>query len=236
LESKLIISFRHKFVFIKTLKTAGSSIEASLNEFLGAEDIATPIFPEVPGHVAQNFVSEAGRVRNHGTALEARDLISSRGCNPDDFHFWSVEREPLDKCLSHYSMMRFSPDHAKFKIRRPQTILMRYPILNWSTYVLMRSFPTDDVRLLDTTGNKAVGTILRYESLSRDLPHFLETLGVRGFQLSATAKSGFRRGPKPKVHEWQVDRIYKSFEVSNSITGYSKSDANLTLDRISSRQ
>jgi hypothetical protein len=100
----------------------------------------------------------------------------------------------------------------------------------------MRSFPTDDVRLLDTNGNKAVRTILRYESLSRDLPKFLETLGVRGFQLSATAKSGFRQGPSPKVHEWQIDRIYKSFKASNRITGYSKLDANLTLGRISSGQ
>lgn len=218
------------------MKTAGSSIEASLNKFLGPEDIATPIFPKVQGHIAQNFESDAGRVRNHGTPLEAREILKSKGYNPDDFHFWSVEREPLDKCLSHYSMMRFSPDHAKFRIARPRTILSQYPFLNWTTYVLRRNFPIDDVRLMDATGKKTVETILRYESLSRDLPQLLETLGVRGFQLSATAKSGFRQGPQPRVHEWQIERIYKSFEASNRNTGYSKLDAGLTLSRISSTE
>jgi len=202
---------------------------------LGPDDIATPIFPKVSGHAAQNFESEAGRVRNHGSALEARELLKSRGYNPDDFHFWSVEREPLDKCLSHYSMMRFSPDHARFRVTRPRTILSQYPILNWTTYVLRRNFPLDDVRLTDAAGNRAVDTILRYESLSSDLPNLLEMLGVKGFQLSATAKAGFRGGPQPKVHKWHVERIYKSFEASSRNTGYSKSDADLTLHRISGR-
>lgn len=235
-EPKLIISFRHNFVFIKTLKTAGTSIEASLNKFLGPDDIATPIFPTVSGHVAQNYELKGGRVRNHGTALEARTLLESSGYQPDDFHFWSVEREPLDKCLSHYSMMRFSPDHARLKISRPRTLLSQYPILNWTTYVLRRNFPVDDLRLLDANGTKQVDSILRYERLATDLPQLLEKLGIGDFRLSATAKSGFRHVRQPKVHKWQIDRIYKSFEASNRITGYSKLDANLTLGRILGRE
>lgn len=229
----MIVSFQHKFVFIKTQKTAGSSIEASLNKFLGPDDIATPIFPTVSGHVAQNFEFNGVRVRNHGTALEAIALLQSRGFKSDDFHFWSVEREPLDKCLSHYSMMRFSPDHAKFRISRPRTLLSQYPILNWTTYVLRGKFPVDDLRLLDANGNKQVDTILRYERLATDLPVLLGRLGVGDFQLSASAKSGFRRGRQPKVHEWQIERIYNHFKGSNKHSGYERADAETTLQRLS---
>jgi hypothetical protein len=41
----LIISHSHRFIFIKTRKTAGTSLEIALSKFLGTEDVATPISP-----------------------------------------------------------------------------------------------------------------------------------------------------------------------------------------------
>ena len=35
----MIISFKYKFIFIKTYKTAGSSIESYLYQFLSANDV-----------------------------------------------------------------------------------------------------------------------------------------------------------------------------------------------------
>lgn len=42
----MIISHKHKFIFIKTRKTAGSSIELFLSQFCGPKDILTPLIPE----------------------------------------------------------------------------------------------------------------------------------------------------------------------------------------------
>jgi len=42
----MIISHKYKFIFIKTVKTAGTSIEVFLNNYCGEEDIITPIHPK----------------------------------------------------------------------------------------------------------------------------------------------------------------------------------------------
>ena len=42
----MIISHQYKFIFIKTAKTAGTSIEIALSKFCGEKDIITPITSE----------------------------------------------------------------------------------------------------------------------------------------------------------------------------------------------
>ena len=46
----MIISHKYKFVFIKTMKTAGTGIEIHLSAHCGDDDIATPIAPHVEPH------------------------------------------------------------------------------------------------------------------------------------------------------------------------------------------
>ncbi len=41
----MIISHRHRFIFLKTHKTAGTSLEIALSKFCGPEDIITPLQP-----------------------------------------------------------------------------------------------------------------------------------------------------------------------------------------------
>ena len=38
----MIVSHEHKFIFIKTKKTAGTAIEAALSELCGPSDVITP--------------------------------------------------------------------------------------------------------------------------------------------------------------------------------------------------
>jgi hypothetical protein len=43
----MIISHKYKFIFIKTFKTASTSVEAYFSQYAGSNDILTPITPLV---------------------------------------------------------------------------------------------------------------------------------------------------------------------------------------------
>ena len=202
----MIISHKHKFIFIKTTKTAGTSIEVNLNQFLGDTDIATPIFPSVEGHKPQNF--KRGFLKkdfyNHIPAIEVKKIIGSDIF--DSYFVFCVEREPVDKCISHYSMLRNSPDHNK-----------NYHDLTFDEYVERKIFPIDTKKYIDKNGNMLVNKILKYEHLYDELVEVSKLLGIK-INLVAKAKSGFRE--EIKVSKIQEEVIYEAFSESLVYTKY----------------
>src|SRR4051794_33418847 len=51
----VIVSHQHRFIFVKTRKTAGTSVEVALSEVAGDDAIVTPIEPAEPGHEPRNW-------------------------------------------------------------------------------------------------------------------------------------------------------------------------------------
>ena len=82
----MIISHRHKFVFIKTRKTAGSTLESLLFPFLGEEDVCT------------------GSARDGTPALNILEGSDGHAVpSPITGYFsFSIERNPWDKVVSSY--------------------------------------------------------------------------------------------------------------------------------------
>ena len=51
----MIVSHEHKFIFVKTRKTAGTSIEVALSAIAGDDAIVTPVTPPEPDHRPRNW-------------------------------------------------------------------------------------------------------------------------------------------------------------------------------------
>src|SRR6266446_1976717 len=181
----MIISHEHKFIFIKTAKTAGTSIEVFLSQQCGAEDIITPIAPPVEGHQPRNHeqlvnpISELVR-QPEGLLAALRNVFERRKKFYNHMPAWliqrrvpvrvwntyfkfCVERNPWDKVLSHYYM------HAARKGGS----------LSFDEYLARGRFPINYFRYTDRSGSEIiVDRILRYENLTAELSEVFAQLNI----------------------------------------------------------
>jgi hypothetical protein len=206
-----IISFRHRFIFIKTRKTAGTSLEVHLGRHCGAEDIVTPVYPENEGHTPRNYQLD-GKVAyyNHMPATHIRQL---QPLVFSTFFKFCFERHPVDKCLSDFAMLINSEYHKDPS--KPRT---------WEEYVERGDFPVDANKYCYEDGRPIVDGIYKYEELETALADVGSRLGLRLGPLIEREKAGFRHGV-PTVQEVmdrasQRDHIFAAFEASLKIVGY----------------
>lgn len=121
----MIISHKHKFIFIKTPKTAGTSLEIALSEYCGNEDIITPISPrdervrvEKGFKSARNYYLSFSKYKkidfarlvlqgkraafyNHMGAEEISKLVDPEIWS--GYYKFCFERNPWDKFISWYA-------------------------------------------------------------------------------------------------------------------------------------
>jgi len=195
----VIISHKYKFIFIKTSKTAGTSIEIFLSQHCGENDIVTPIYPDVEPHRARNYkglfnpinelIANRGRyVRgtvtdiltrrkfyNHISALNIKSRISQEIWN--NYYKFCVERNPWDKTLSHYHMCRSRSGDR----------------LTLDGYFSKGYFCQNLPLYSDQHGHIIVDKVIKYEKLNEELSKVFELLGIPfNNTLGVFAKSEYR--------------------------------------------
>lgn len=100
----MIVSHKYRFIFIKTHKVAGTSIEFALTRFAGEDGIVTPFSVRIDERersgfgVARNYKTGAGEYRAHIAAEEVRNLLGRETFGR--YFKFSVERNPYDKYRS----------------------------------------------------------------------------------------------------------------------------------------
>jgi hypothetical protein len=121
----MIISHQYKFIFIKTNKTAGTSVEVALSKYCNNDDIVTPISDkdekirsELGYQGPQNYTASFGEYGlldyvkflflrkqkmnfyNHMSASEIKRLVGDNIWH--SYYKFCIERNPCDRLISHY--------------------------------------------------------------------------------------------------------------------------------------
>ena len=190
----MILSHRHRFVFIKTRKTASTSLEIFFSQFCGDDDIVTPVMAEdeiirhdlggcLPQHYSANSRREdeyraairCADVEQMKRALKAKDMlyrnhmslaeVSSQVSIPDDYLVISSDRHPYEKVVS----------MTYFRLRNKELDDAEF------ARELERVIDSEKYRNIDMYRDRQgrlATRIIRYEALQADTRAICEELGL----------------------------------------------------------
>ena len=209
----MIVSHLYKFIFIKTLKTAGTSIEIFLSQFCGVDDIVTPIYPQEYKHFPRNYMDAHGRIKfyNHISAEKIKSELPQAIWN--SYYKFCFERNPWDKTLSHYHMLNY---RSGYKLSFDDYMSSQKFCLNYPLY-------TDQTR-----NNIIVDQVAKYENLNQELDNIFTRLGIpfESGLLNIQAKASYRQDRKPysvffsKDYEKYRQVVAQAFEKEIRLHGY----------------
>jgi hypothetical protein len=169
----VIASHAHRFIFLKTRKTAGTSVEIALSKVCGPDDVITLISPEdeqlrtaAGGRGPQNFTSPPlpRKAFNHMSARLARDAVGADVWR--DYFTFAIERNPWDAVVSLYCW--------KYKDRDELPDFDTYVSEEWIEQL------ANNRRMYRIRGRLAVDRVLRYEHLNTELAEVWEHLDLPG--------------------------------------------------------
>ena len=228
----MIISHKYKFIFLKTNKTAGTSIEIALSKFCGPKDVITPISledeeirKELGYRGPQNYLSppwgytykdiaaflkngrRAHRFYNHISASEVKAHVGQQLW--DDYFKFCVERNPWDRLVSLYYWKHKAKPLPTFS----EFIASDYPLI-----LKRRGF-----ELYTIDGHIAVNKICRFENISEELETIRSQLGIPGNLDLPHAKSRFRKNRKSyhdHFSEEEKGKIAELFSAEINLFGY----------------
>ena len=226
----MIVSHRHRFIFLKTKKTAGTSVEVLLSKYCGSEDIVTKVVPEEDGHLPRNWQGRGNVLTDlqsmspkwHRSILRRwffgeqffnhmpAELVKHRlGEEVWSSYFkFTIERHPLEKTRSHFLMLR-----ARSGGR-----------LSLEEYFRRGRFCTNYPIYTDKQNAIAVDKVLKFENLEGELQETLVKLNVEHESIELPrAKSSYRaradHGPVVFTSK-QLETLRKAFEWETAHFGY----------------
>ena len=194
----MIVSYKWRFIYIRTHKTASKNMEALLATCCGDRDIISPRGPITPNSPARNYKGlfnpiadilfesvnartvirrfrEQMRFYNHMTAGQIKRRIGSETWN--EFFKFCFERNPWDKVVSHYWYRKANP--------------RKRPVGSFEEYLESCRCPVDHP-LYTIGGELAVDEVGRFENLESDFRRITERIGLPQQKLPRRSNTQFR--------------------------------------------
>jgi hypothetical protein len=226
----MIISHKRKFIFLKTNKTAGTSIEIALSEFCGEKDIITPIFPKdeqvrkslgfrgsqnykipFPQYLLSDWISffikgKRKQLYDHICASKVKGLIGEEVWNR--YYKFCFERNPWDRVISLYY----------FQTREPRPSISEFIESGKVSILKQRGF-----LLYTIDGELAVDKVYLYENLYNEIEKISKRFGFPHRPNLPNAKGNYRIDKRHYreilSHEERL-KITKMFAQEINLFGY----------------
>jgi hypothetical protein len=174
--SQMIVSHKYRFIFLRTEKTASSSLQNALRGMLDEIDLQAEMsrpawakfFPIHHGALLRHFPKWFG-LHTHASASQVRSVLGRRLFN--NYYKFAVERNPWDRQVSLYAQRQWkkgkSPDNFDRDMRSLIYRNTNYVRLNnWSIYAIGPEIVADRV--------------IRYERLAEEIDQTIRMLGIPG--------------------------------------------------------
>ena len=214
----MIISHRHRFIYLKCRKVGSTSLEVALADLCGPDDVVTPldgartradpdrrinwqnhVLPRERWPLAARLKVACGMTTrragvefyNHIRADRLRRMVDPAVF--DGYFKFAVERNPWDREVSNYFFQ-----HPRADDRPPFAEFVRTHTARW---------PIDNFDIYTIGGRIVVDRVLRHETLEADFQAVMDRLGWLGLDWDREANAA--RGPllsRPgsRVKAWVV--------------------------------
>ena len=180
----MIISHKHQFIFIKTRKTAGTSIEIALAPYCSEMDVLTPIYAGDTKKYHYQARNHQGFI-NHSSAISVKENVPEN-CWSQYFKF-TVERNPWDKMVSMY-----------WWLKHKESLTLSFDEFCRVSFQTRRGFiPPSDYQNYTIDDHLVVDYVCRYENLETDFKYVCQQIGIPDDVVLPRAKSEYRTDPRP---------------------------------------
>lgn len=233
----MLVSHRKKFIYTKTAKTAGTSIESYFEQYCMPEGEWTR------SHTRDEYISEAGVIghrgaggenatwKGHMPAASIKNLVGDEVWN--SYFKFCVVRNPFDKMVSGFTMLenRRMEGTPKTGLKAWMRKLRGKSNLGWASkptkverfraWVHEGDRPTDRNKYM-IDGSPCADYFIRFESLAAGVREVCEKIGVT-FELGhiPTYKMGDRKDDIPvsdyydpeteaivrNLYDWEIERF-----------------------------
>lgn len=228
----MIVSHKHRFIFVKTTKTAGTSIEIALSRFCGPKDVITPISADDEQlrsdrgfRGPQNFLVSPWNFTlkdwarfairgerqqcyfNHMSASAIKGYVGERVWS--NYYKFCFERHPCERVISLYF-------HAYRQEPRPTM----WEYLNSPMPLTLKSAGFGNYTI---DGRIAVDRVCLYENLQQELEKIGTRLGLPEPLELPRAKGALRKDKRPFheiLSEREIEKVRELFQQEFELFGY----------------